>query len=112
MFLCKARRTEDFVLYLFPYLVLYWVCSSLLLILHESLGCINSRTYVCGSHTSVLNFIFSTLSSAFQTIDLPPSLPLSLCCRTLSFQELAEGNNASHDPFLFIGVLGMATAAP
>lgn len=96
-------------MYLLPYLFLYWVCSSFLVTLHESLGCINSRTYACGSHTSVLNFIFSTLSSTLQTIYLPLSLSLllfiSLCCGTLSFQELAEGNNASHNPFLYKGIL-------
>lgn len=53
-----------------------------------------------------MNFIFSTLSSTFQTIYLPPSLSLllfiSLCRGTLSFQELTEGNNAGHTLHFYI----------
>lgn len=72
MFLCEKRGVQQRIPCSLLYLFLYFIHRSFSLILHESFGCINSRTYVCGSHTSVLNFIFSTLSSSFQTIYLLP----------------------------------------
>ena len=108
MFLCKNRGMWYFVLYRHPYLFPYRVRSSFLLNLHESLGCINSRTYVCSSHTSVLNFIFSTPSSTFPN-NLPPSFSLPAVLYFIVpgnpfISRAGGGEQCRHNAFLDKGV--------